>query len=217
MKRIFTILTFSFVLLACNKEEETEQLIGWDKIVAEVGQTDKSAVEVLHSLTENELWVAHNVWGYSEDKDGNIIELKVIENGKTELFPGPDYKYRMQNNDTMLHYYHSTETKLGAVYYTRPYEVQIDGNNIRLTAYHYSVDKIWYSKCWEILAYDENQIIIKSTNVYQEPMYDYKGNIITSDETYLYSLIQLVRYDNFADGKWKDAITEEEFYELKNK
>ena len=68
-----------------------------------------------------------------------------------------------------------------------------------------------------ILAYDENQIIIKSTNVYQEPMYDYKGNIITSDETYLYSLIQLVRYDNFADGKWKDAITEEEFYELKNK
>ena len=74
MKKLFTLLALSLVMMACNKEEENEQLIGWDKIVADVEQTNQSLEEVFTSLGENELWVINNLTLFFEDKNGNKVE-----------------------------------------------------------------------------------------------------------------------------------------------
>lgn len=217
MKKLFLMVALSLVMVACNKEEDNEQLIGWDKIMSEVGKTDKSAVEVLYSLTEDEIWYPYNWLSYSEDKDGNIIETKYVEDGSIKYYGGGSILgYRMTNDGGVQEFNFSVVPTLGPVYYYEYNDVDIEGDNLKITYSYPSVDEIKSIALWETLAYDKDQILIKSSYEYLEPLYFPNGEIYTSDKKELYNLIQLVRYTP-TNQDWKDAITEKEFDELRNK
>ncbi|MBQ4532746.1 MAG: hypothetical protein IJA24_05875 [Alistipes sp.] len=58
MKKLFTLLALSFVMVAYDKDEyrDNRELSYWDKVASEMTRTKMSAAEVLNSLQDNEFW-----------------------------------------------------------------------------------------------------------------------------------------------------------------
>ena len=72
MKKLFTLLALSLVMVACNKEEDNE-LSYWDKVLSEMGETKLSALDVLQSLRDNEEWEIKTQYSYFL-RDGKVVE-----------------------------------------------------------------------------------------------------------------------------------------------
>ncbi|MBR4994676.1 MAG: hypothetical protein IKY82_01305 [Alistipes sp.] len=210
MKRLVTLLALSLVMIACNKEEENEQLTGWDKIVAEVGQTNKSAIEVLKSLTDDEVWVIENYSSFFVDDDKNIVEEDY--SGETYYGGGGANKYRIADDETMLLYHHDFGTKLGELYYYETLGLEILSKDcLKLTySYYPREEDIFHIDIWKVLAYDENQIVIELT---YEKVPIYLGEPDPEYDNFLYSKIRLVRQIPADKRCPKDAITEKEYYD----
>ena len=212
MKKFLFIAMMIITLVACNKEEENDQLVGWDKITEEVGKTSKSVMEVLQNVSDDEVWFSHNLWYYIKEESGEIKESKAIENGVVKYVgDGTHYEYRMADNNTIIHYFSSWGTMAGMLNYYRPYDVEEVDGNFRVK--YFFNDELQYTLLWEIIAYDDNQILIKSTDEYRVPVYDSHGNLYKSNTEDLYTLIHLVRRVPKDDG-WKEVITEQEYCEL---
>lgn len=164
MKKLFMVVALSLVMVACNKDEN-EQLTGWDKIVAELGETELSVMDVMCSLRDNELWKCHTAIDYiCERKTGNIQEVVLYQNFENEMYGG-SLPYLRYSKDFRFCYYKYTVNPdpNGAFYLPIP--------RVQAKEIFESEDRIInvgpkdgpYS--WiEIIAYDENNIIYDEWN-----------------------------------------------------
>ena len=144
MKRLFTLLALSLVMIACDKEEENEQLTGWDKIIAEMEEVELSALDVLNSLQDNEFWESYFIVGYY-NKDGEVIEIVHQSEGE-DLYP--QIRVRFENN-VMYHPCNPEES-------CRLYDAKVVNDN--------HIEFFYKEKAafeWKIVAYDENKILLE--------------------------------------------------------
>ncbi|MBR4995858.1 MAG: hypothetical protein IKY82_07335 [Alistipes sp.] len=184
MKKLFTLLALSLVMIACNKEEENEQLTGWDKIIADMTRTDKSASEVLNSLQENEYWY-QNAESYFFLKEGEVIEDIFQPEG--ELIVGGSTTMRFVDNTV----YYVGMGGDGWIYNNYDAKI-ISDNNIKFSFNGKEVFE------WKIIAYDENKLLIENY-----PLLSSENHPINGE--YLYSKTMYIRKKD--DGKFWEKAT----------
>ncbi len=180
MKKLFTLLALSLVMVACDKEKEEDLSDSyWDKVMSEMTRTDTPAVDILNSLGDNEFWY-QNASSSFYKKDGEVKEY--VHQPEGELIIGGSI---MRFVDNTLYYYGIGNADVVC----SKYEAEIvDENNITLYYKDKEVSK------WKIIAYDNDKILIEqySMNSPQE-VYKERGE-------YLYHKFLYIR--KVDDSKW---------------
>lgn len=153
MKRLFAMLALSLVMVACNKEEG-EQLTGWDKIIAEVEPVEMPVLDVLHSLNENEAWECRSAYAYIlNETTGEVEEHILVEDFFSYLYGGdmPTLRY-VDNVEYRFQRYSCGEGDTLHAPITSDVSMEDDDTIVKLVAGD-------YISRYNIIAYDENQII----------------------------------------------------------
>lgn len=180
MKKLFTLLALSLVMVACNKEEDNE-LSYWDKVLSEMGETKLSAIDVLKSLRDNEYWDYETIYVYYQ-KDGKIIEEIVL--GEGVLASGNPTALRFAE-DKMYAYTWVSPASIGYILY------DIEKTDEGIKYYLNENGEEWNE--WKIIGYDDNQILYETCPLRKQEPTPHKGE-------YLYSKILKVR--KVDDDKW---------------
>ena len=148
------IFALSLVMVACNKEEETEQLTGWDMIIAGVESVDVAVLDVLHSLGENEVWQCRSAYAYIlNETTGEVEEHIYVKDYFSYLYGATMPTLRYADNQE-LRYWKPASFTGETDPYAIVYDVSMEDDAIKLV----SCDDV--SK-YKIVAYDENQIIFE--------------------------------------------------------
>lgn len=161
MKKLFMMLALSLVMVACNKEEG-EQLTGWDKIIADVEPVEMSVLDVLHSLNENEAWECRSAYAYIlNETTGEVEEHIYVEDYFYHIYGATMATIRFVDNVEYKFYTPAPFTGDTAPY-AMIYDASMeDDDTIKLVAGD-------YISRYNILAYDENQIIFDVYNANEE-------------------------------------------------
>jgi hypothetical protein len=181
MKKLFTLLALSLVMVACNKEEDNE-LSYWDKVLSEMGETKLSALDVLQSLRDNEEWEIKTQYSYFL-RDGKVVEE--ITRGDGIFVVGGNTATRFADDKMYAYSWSDPFTKGYSVY-------DIEKTDEGFKYY----DEYGALGEWKIIGYDDNQIL-------------YEGYPLTEQEpaplgVYLYSKVLRVRKVN--DSKWWEEL-----------
>lgn len=180
MKRLFTLLALSLVMVACDKEQnESQDLIQdltqelsdsyWDKVISEMTRTDTTAVDVLNSLEDDELWYKNASSNFFY-KNGE--EIEVVHQSEGELTLGD---YFMRYVDDALYFVFMSGPELKYIKYNA--EI-VEDNNIK-----FSFDGK-ESFEWKVVAYDKDKFVIDT--YYKEPQVNEKyGEFLYSRQLYI--------------------------------
>lgn len=186
MKKLFMMVALSLVMVACNKEEDNDLLAGWDKIIAEMEETEMSALDVLNSLQDNEFWESYFHVAYY-NKDGEVIEVVHQHEGGLII---PEVRFRFENN---VMYYISSEDGNSGLYDAKA----VNDNHIE---FFYKEKPAWE---WKIAAYDENKVLLE-----YYPKEEQTPNLVDG-KIFLYSKYIYIRKVSPTIW-WKTAIPDEE-------
>lgn len=187
MKRLFVIVALSMAVVACNKEEDNDQLAGWDKIIAGVEPVEMSVLDVLHSLNEDEVWQCRSACDYIlNEATGEVEEHIYLEDFFSHLYGASMPTLRYVNNEEIRFYKpypFTSETGPRGEVLSVSME---DDDTIKLETGD-------YISRYNIIAYDKNQII------FEEYIEENEGT------KWLYKRMWYVRYVD--DTKWwKNAV-----------
>lgn len=185
MKKLFTLLALSLVMVACNKEDADIIMFDWDEVIAEMNVTELSAMDVLKSLQDNECWDDEISYSYFS-KDGEIVEFEIGGGNSSS-----GVKTTIRFVDDLMYSYYSVTPVSGRL----EYEVKESDESIKFLSE--GVEDFE----WKIIAYDENKLLIETYNIAEK-----EGNINLGE--YLYSKSILIRkVDN---TKWWEKVIQDE-------
>ena len=181
MKKLFTLLALSLVMVACDKGKEEDLSDSyWDKVMSEMTRTDTPAVDILNSLGDNEFWYKNASSNFFL-KEGE--EIEVVHQPEGALMVG-DYFMRFIDNAVYFIGMNPMPTNgVGWVY--NKYDAEISGDNH--IKFYFEGKEVFE---WKIVAHDNDKIIIdtyykeqQSNEKYGEFLYSRQLFIRKVDET----------------------------------